>query len=495
MTKRQFLPLARPSVEALEDRLVMSVTEYAEVARMFPRHVGPTALYLNFDGWRDKGVTAYAGTTNDFNPATDDRERDIQDILFRTSEIFSPFDVQVRRISGNGVHARTGGHTTIFIGDNRELGTGAKNRAGAYVTSGNFDFPGMVNGFRHRPNSHRFDVGFVDPVGAGTNPSRLLHQIPVSIAHEAGHTFGLGHVLSATPAREAEKEVMSYDGGQRFRFVDRSLRLTDENASGDTPEVVPMWGPPISTPFNPYPPNRLRTQNSYQFLEAVLGVRTADDYGNLANAESVQYGRAPQPILGAAGLATASSRLSGTIERYGDYDAFAYTAKRAEVVTVTLQSGAFLGLQAPVLFAYSQAFTTEIPRFTFVPSGRGTTRVTMEFVSGGTLTLVVGGRNGGTVGTYELTVQSQPRGGHGPIGTGPGGVIGRLVQGPGDPAVASAPLVPQSVAEPAARPSPEVQGGNGGNARSVAAPQFAASPPRPARSPDFLTTVLTPDLL
>src|SRR5262245_41116067 len=73
-----------PEVEPLEDRRLMSLTtDYTQIAQMFPRHPGSTNLYLNFDGWQAEGVAAFEGTT-----------QDIQEILFRTAEIFSPFDVQ-----------------------------------------------------------------------------------------------------------------------------------------------------------------------------------------------------------------------------------------------------------------------------------------------------------------------------------------------------------------------------------------------------------------
>src|SRR5262249_53150769 len=79
------------NVEGLEDRLVATVSSMTQLARMFPTHVGPTHLYLNFDG--GQSVDAYnkwGGTTN----------ADIQDILFRTSEIFTPFNVEVSRRFG-----------------------------------------------------------------------------------------------------------------------------------------------------------------------------------------------------------------------------------------------------------------------------------------------------------------------------------------------------------------------------------------------------------
>lgn len=141
---RRFIPV----VESLEDRRVMStITDYTQIAQMFPRHEGPTNLYLNFDGWQDKGISAFQATKQ--SDATADREVCIQDIMFRVSEMYSPFDVQVRRIFGDGVHARSGGHTTIFIGDNSHYNGfgGISNEADAYTRLNTSMLQGLNNAF------------------------------------------------------------------------------------------------------------------------------------------------------------------------------------------------------------------------------------------------------------------------------------------------------------------------------------------------------------
>jgi hypothetical protein len=53
------------------------------------------------------------------NPALDAarREQGIQEILFRTAELFAPFNVQVRRMYGFGSRDDSpNGNTTIFVG-------------------------------------------------------------------------------------------------------------------------------------------------------------------------------------------------------------------------------------------------------------------------------------------------------------------------------------------------------------------------------------------
>src|SRR5262249_5749208 len=79
-------PRARPRVEALEDRQVPSsfpITDMTVLAQQFPTHAGPTKLYLNFDGWAAKGVSAFQSTTGN-------RNADIHEVLYRTAEIFAP---------------------------------------------------------------------------------------------------------------------------------------------------------------------------------------------------------------------------------------------------------------------------------------------------------------------------------------------------------------------------------------------------------------------
>src|SRR6185295_10521480 len=85
----------RPQLEMLECRELMSITDMTGVASLFPRHSGPTVIYLNFDGNSAQGVSAFQSTTGNLSS-------DIHEILFRVSQIYAPFDVQVMRIYGNG---------------------------------------------------------------------------------------------------------------------------------------------------------------------------------------------------------------------------------------------------------------------------------------------------------------------------------------------------------------------------------------------------------
>src|SRR5262249_49428642 len=155
----------------------------------------------------------------------------------RTSELFSPFDVQVIRRFGDGDHATDGGASTIFVGDDSDNGTGTANRIHAFTPADDSDFPGNAKGIFHQPNSDSSDVAFVDPVDFSPMPSpngnvrsQSTVQISQAIAHEAGHTFGLAHVLSAPSG-----EVMSYDAANDH-FADQTFSITDLNFNGTTTE-------------------------------------------------------------------------------------------------------------------------------------------------------------------------------------------------------------------------------------------------------------------
>src|SRR5206468_2681808 len=124
------LPLRRAlAVEPLEERMVLSPMDYTDFVQYLNQgaHVGPTHLYLNFDGFGDnvQPYTHWTGTPKAGDPRgvadPDLTQRDIQEILFRVSEIYAPFNVQVSRLFGNGHYWGDGGggagETTIFIGD------------------------------------------------------------------------------------------------------------------------------------------------------------------------------------------------------------------------------------------------------------------------------------------------------------------------------------------------------------------------------------------
>jgi hypothetical protein len=365
---------------------------YNAVAEMFPRHDGSTALYVNFDGWSAKHVSAFTTTTpDDGDPLTDDRELEIQAILYQVSEIFSPFDVQVRRITGDAARALSKGATTVFVGDSWDYGLGSNNHTGGITPASYVDFPGGYHSDAHAPNSNPYDLALVDPIDHNSALSWNYEEIAQAIAHEAGHTFGLGHVVS--PDSGAVADIMSYDASNK-RFADQFLRLTSRNGDGYD-GYVPEWHG-----------QDMFQQNSFQFLKTVLGERPADDFTNVTfvDRDNVEYFTNPREFrMNKAGVTQAS--LDGVIDRYGDYDVFRYKAVTDEVVTFQVQTGAFLGLRSPQVLAFTNFSARHL---SFVETGAGTAQIILHLRAGKEVEFVVGGHNGDSVGTYKLSFSAKP---------------------------------------------------------------------------------------
>src|SRR5262245_16449702 len=94
----------RLGVEQLENRELLSSTPITDMTQWARATVKPasTVLYLNFDG---NGSNIKA-----FQPQADQsRDVVIQDIIYRVSEIFSPFEVIVGRIKESNYYPTTGG--------------------------------------------------------------------------------------------------------------------------------------------------------------------------------------------------------------------------------------------------------------------------------------------------------------------------------------------------------------------------------------------------
>src|SRR5262249_44240609 len=91
---------------------ITDMTQWAQAvnaARDFNTY-GSTVLYLNFDGWQASNISPF------IPQAGHSVDQDIQEILFRTSEIFAPFRVLVGRLTGDGIYSTQDFNTTIFIG-------------------------------------------------------------------------------------------------------------------------------------------------------------------------------------------------------------------------------------------------------------------------------------------------------------------------------------------------------------------------------------------
>jgi len=238
-------------VEVLEERIVFNNGEPTDMTELalqdYPNGPPSTAaiLALNFDGWSNydgNNIQPFVGTTdNNKDGLPDNPDQDIQEILYRVSEMFAPFNIQVVREAGDGTHSESNGTTTIFIGDDSSNIVKGVNTTNA-VTPGEFvDHP---QGTDTQLNSDEYDLAFVDPV-----PGLNIIQIVQAVAHEAGHTFGLAHVRTSgqdpddlTPGMNPD--VMSYDSPQTF-FQNSTFQTTGWNNTPGGNEFdekqVPWW--------------------------------------------------------------------------------------------------------------------------------------------------------------------------------------------------------------------------------------------------------------
>jgi hypothetical protein len=327
----------RPHLEALEDRLVPATM--SDIPFVPPS--GPTTLALNFDGCPnataqpDYRVSAY---TSGNALQTD---QNIQDILFRTSEIYAPFNVEVTRLSGannflNG--SGGGGPTTIFVGNSiggAPVGAGVTPSAyGDYPTSGN---PGRLR------NGDPFDLAFVDPAG---NVGKVT-DTSAAIAHEAGHTFGLTHVRTdgvsyandstGLLSSSSMPDVMTYNRGLGLAyFADKALPVSAWNYTSKGY----VWSPNLY-PF--YADNNVAvqptSQDSLACLSQVLGTRSQGSQHHVADVGAVD------PNL--SGMIPKSDSLvpddtgnmvaAGTLDRLGDYDVYRWTAPYTQTIQFHLQ--------------------------------------------------------------------------------------------------------------------------------------------------------------
>lgn len=411
-SRRRHLPFA----ESLESREVLSTipfgapfTEMSQVANQFDPPDQPSVLYLNFDGRSSQYVSPFQGTT-------DSTTRDIQEILFRTSQIFAPFNVEVKRAYGNNTIGAGQGATTLFIGDklgNTSLyddpagGMYVENYTRAYA---NVDYPSPGTGIYHVPNSDPSNVGYVDPYsysgpGANYDPANFNSwnngQIARTAAHEAGHTFGLAHVLT-----NAQAEIMSYDGGLDTYFRNKSYATTNLNSvlgggpAVPTPSLQPYWTyfRKVGNSWVPTP-SPILTQNSYATLMANLGPRAVDGFANIADTGSVD----PAYTDGTLSTVSLGGSKLGTITA-ADHDVFKFNVGATQFVEVTIDStGA--GTLDPVLLVMNNSGKTLA--FYDDDSGSGTnSRLIFKALAGTTYHLVAAGYDGNSTGTYRIAAKA-----------------------------------------------------------------------------------------
>ncbi len=264
----------RPLVELLESRWLPSgFTDYTALAQQFAPHQGLTMLYVNFDG----GNISYNGNTQHISPLKL-ASQDVQSVLSQLAQIYAPFNVQVQQMTGFGNYDQgTNANSTIFVGAIDTDFSNGQKVAHAFTPLDFVDSGEVINGVNHQPDTDPYHLAFVDPVGASSTQSDTV--IADGIAHEAGHTFGLVHVLTGPGAPQDTwgannpADVMSYDAPNK-QFLDRAFPITDWNFTGSQlvhggEGFFPHWlNGDGST-------SKILTQDSYTYLMAVLGPANA----------------------------------------------------------------------------------------------------------------------------------------------------------------------------------------------------------------------------
>jgi hypothetical protein len=258
-----------------------TITDYTTLAQQVGTgHKGTTILYLNFDGGDISYQDVNGQTITQHMAAFTGSSQDIQTIINDVAAIYAPFNVQVQQIHGFGNYdSSSNGNTTIFVGaDSNDVASDGRKYNTSFTPFIFCDCPGAYKGYNHVPNSDPYDLAFADPVYQQQAGGQFFiesdAQIADGIAHEAGHTFGLMHVLtgdgSGTYNAQNPPDIMSYDSPNQ-QFLNHAYPLTDLNYEptkggnvhgGD--HFYPQWN-------NNGTIETMATQNSYTYLLTVLG--------------------------------------------------------------------------------------------------------------------------------------------------------------------------------------------------------------------------------
>jgi hypothetical protein len=368
--------------------------ELSELAGHFRPQPGPTKLYINFDGWLN-----FDGKGNVVIPFTSaipgQRDRDIQEILYRVAEEFAPFNVQVARMFGNGRHDQgPGGNATIFIGaQTTNLDEGGRKYQHFYSRGRNH-----LTKQRERDTTYPFvsapyHLAFLDPVGQRPDSAAWVNIASLSglsraIAHEAGHCWGLVHVHGADL-----QDFMNYDDAtKQFAFLDRTFPSADLNFD-------PKAGKMAHVPLLRYRGETIASQNSYRFLMKVLGPRPLDDHPNVANSHLVDAAYSE----GAAQDLFMDAPVSGEIAPRGDYDVFRIEPGSGGWLDVEVKATAGSKLK-PVILVFDGA-GDRLLTAGGVNAKDKICRARWQAAPGKGFKVVVGAVDGSTTGGYQLVLR------------------------------------------------------------------------------------------
>jgi hypothetical protein len=285
--------------------------ELSMLARYFKLQRGPAKLYINFDGcvnFDGKGhlIIPFQGTTGH-------RDMDIQEILFRVSEAFAPFNVQVLRMYGNGHYDRAGGNSTVFIGAQTSNLDEAGRKYQHFYSRGRSHLVTLKEPDTTYPLAGSpYHLAYLDPIGQRPDSTAWVNMatnltLSHALVHEAGHCWGLVHVHSADLP-----DSMNYDKpSNQLCFLDRPFPTAALNWNAKA-------GKMDQVPLPKYRGDSITSQNSYRFLMTVLGPRPHNDRPHVADHRIVDAVYSE----GAVQELSPNAPLEGEIAPRGDYDVF-----------------------------------------------------------------------------------------------------------------------------------------------------------------------------
>jgi hypothetical protein len=332
-------PRRRPRLrlERLDDRVVPALV--APVLNSDPG--AALSLYLDFDGheevqWIGTDGTVYDSTTLngerldgvvtpafnlDADPDNYSRaELDtITEVFRRVAEDYAPFDINVTTVepsaeafsAGTALRVAIGGHTDDWLGGSS---TG-KGRIGSF-TDGSGQY--VVYVFSEQIEEMIAD-GELD---RDDRPIILVTAVANTVAHEAGHGFGLEHQLGLLPNGNLQ---LYYEGTDEWTPIMGSNLVSDRTTwySG----VIGQNGDILST------------QDDMAVLADVLGYREDEAAVTALRVINTQLdipigGRAARALNALAGSREAAVTLSGSgiIAQMTDEDAFSFSIDRRTLV-------------------------------------------------------------------------------------------------------------------------------------------------------------------
>jgi hypothetical protein len=416
---------ARLEIESLEERLVPA-TDLTSIP--YVAHAGPTMLGLNFDGENfynngNTSVNAY------YHTSSGQTDQDIQDLLFRVSEVYAPFGVEVTRLNGFGTYYNSNGDTTVFVGQSN-----GSNKIGLGQTPDEYtDYPtqndviGWQNGDGNNlplRDSEPYHLTFVDP-------SANYNKAAQAIAHESAHTFGLAHVRTdnqfdpASLGSSLIPDIMAYTSNPSLAyFADQSMTLTAANYDANSGQTNFDYGN-----LPDYPNDLPATQNDYQALTQVLGAASPGGFPyHVADIAAIDYHHQSQFVHpGTDDFVGGDSIIvqNGSIMHLGQYDVYRWTAPVTETLTSVTVTGTN-GLN-PVVMMYQNNGSLKWTNGGSAPANSSDTISSdkantllysydsrsgavgsLSVTAGTSYFFVVGAQDSDSTGNYTLTINQLP---------------------------------------------------------------------------------------